>query len=147
MPERVDAFRAVMAEVGEAKLLEVNFDTAQAKLAYDAESQLLRGATPEQVVERLNNRVRQASRSLFGLQSSPSLPREKLELVEIPIVGLDCQACSLAAYEILTRVDGVQQATANFRTGRATAWIDPARTDRAKLMQALEQRQVKVGER
>lgn len=147
MPERVDAFRAVMAEVAEAKLLEVNFDTAQAKLAYDAESQLLRGATPEQVVERLNNRVRQGSRSLFGLQSPSSLPREKLELVEIPIVGLDCPACSLAAYEILARVDGVEQATANFRTGRATAWIDPARTDRAKLVQALEQRQVKVGER
>jgi cation transport ATPase len=61
-------------------------------------------------------------------------------------VGLDCPACSLAAYEILKHTEGVEQATANFHEGRAVAWIDPARTDRAKVIESLKQRQVTIGE-
>jgi copper chaperone CopZ len=64
--------------------------------------------------------------------------------VEIPIVGLDCKACSLAVYEILFRLKGVEQATASFKAGKATALIDPKQIDRAELEMALRQRGVQL---
>ena len=53
--------------------------------------------------------------------------------VVIPAAGLDCKACCLAAYETISGIDGVEQATASFKEGRITALIDPLKTDRAKL--------------
>ena len=69
---------------------------------------------------------------------------EKLTLVEIPVVGLDCKACCLGAYEAIYRLEGVEQATASFKDGLVTAWIDASKTDRAQLETALKQRGVEV---
>jgi hypothetical protein len=63
-------------------------------------------------------------------------------LVEIPVVGLDCKACCLAAYEAIYRLDGVEQATASFQVGLVTAWIDPAQTNQALLEEALRKKEV-----
>ncbi|MCO6455287.1 MAG: DUF1592 domain-containing protein, partial [Pirellulaceae bacterium] len=144
LPERVDVFRSVMKEFAEAKLLSVDFETAEATLAYAAESDLFRGAKPEQLIERLNNRVRQLSEHTLGLSSATALDSDNLQLIEIPIVGLDCQACSLGVYDILARIEGVERATASFRTGLARAWIDPQRTNRQALEEALRNRGVTI---
>ncbi len=144
MEERVDDFRQLMKEFPEAKLLKIDFETATATIAYAADSDLFRGKQPEQIAERLDKRIRQMSRNMFGLQPLSTTPRDKLQHIEIPIVGLDCMACSLAAYEILARIEGVQQATASFRDGRATAWIDPVKTNRSELEAALKQRGVEL---
>jgi copper chaperone CopZ len=144
MPERADDFRNYMASFPEAKLLSVDFDTAQATIAYDPQCELFRGANDQQILERLDGRVRQLSGHTIGLKPLSPIPRDKLQLVEIPIVGLDCKACSLSVYEALANADGVEQATASFRDRRATAWIDPARTDRGKLIEVLKQRQVTI---
>lgn len=71
-------------------------------------------------------------------------PREKLQFVEIRVVGLDCLACGLGAYEAVQNVEGVETATASFKTGLVTAWIDPEKTDRSKLEEALKQRGVEI---
>ena len=63
-------------------------------------------------------------------------------LVEIPVVGLDCKACCLAAYEAIYKLEGVERATASFKDGLVTAWIDSEKTDRTKLEAALKQRNV-----
>ena len=46
----------------------------------------------------------------------------------------------LAAYEAVANIDGVEQATASFKDGRVTALIDPTKTDRAKLEDALKKK-------
>lgn len=142
IPERADDFRKLFAEFPETKLLTLDFETASATIAYVAESDLFRGAKPEQIIERLNNRIRQLSGHTLGLKPPTAIPRDKLDRVEIPVVGLDCKACSLAVYEILARIDGVEQATASYHDGLATAWIDSAKTDRATLTTALKDRGV-----
>jgi copper chaperone CopZ len=63
----------------------------------------------------------------------------------IPAAGLDCKACCLAAYEAVAAIDGVEQATASFKEGKITALIDPARTDPAKLEDALRKKGVSLG--
>jgi hypothetical protein len=144
MPERMDDFRRLLLQCPEAKLSKIDFQTATAAIDYAADSDLFRDAKPEQIVERLNNRVRHLSGHTLGLKPLSAIPRDKLERVEIPIIGLDCKACSLAAYDILARAEGVEQATASFRDGLATAWIDPDKTNRAALKEALMQRGVSL---
>ena len=146
MPERVDDLHRLMNEFPEARLLKIDFETAQATIGYSGNSDLFRNAKPEQIVERLNDRVRQLSGNTFSLKAPGELPNESLQLVEIPIVGLDCKACSLAVHDILARIDGVEHATASFRDGLARAWIDPARTSQAKLEEALTQRRVTLAQ-
>ena len=146
MPERVDDLHRLMNELPEARLLKIDFETAQATIGYSGNSDLFRNAKPEQIVERLNDRVRQLSGNTFSLKAPGELPNESLQLVEIPIVGLDCKACSLAVHDILARIDGVEHATASFSDGLARAWIDPARTSQAKLEEALTQRRVTLAQ-
>ena len=71
--------------------------------------------------------------------------RDKLQTVVIPAAGLDCKACCLAAYEGISGIDGVEQATASFKEGKITALIDPTKTDKAKLEEALRKKGVTVG--
>jgi len=141
-PEREQDFKDLcMAKLARFKLVSVDYANASASFDYDPTKEFP-GATPEQVIERFDNEVRNASRHTFGAKALRTTPREKLVLVEIPIVGLDCKACSLAVYEIIYRLKGVEQATASFRLGKATALIDPEKTDRATIEKALKDRGV-----
>ena len=65
-------------------------------------------------------------------------------MIEIPIVGLDCRACSLAVYEMVYRLKGVELATASFKDGKVTALIDPQKTNRTALEMALKSKQVEL---
>ncbi len=145
-PEREKDLRAAFAEMPEYKLAKVNFDDAEVTVEF-APAKLFPGQKAERVAELVNDRLRQASGHTFGLKPRRTVPREKLQQVTIPAAGLDCKACCLAAYEIVAGIDGVEQATASFKEGRITALIDPARTDRAKLEDALKKRGVTVGEK
>jgi hypothetical protein len=141
--DREEDLRKIFASLPDLKLASIDFDTAQIALEYDA-VKVFPGATPEQIIERLDNLVRNASRHTFGIKPLSTVPREKLEFVEIGVAGLDCKACSLGAYEAIYRIEGVEQATASFRDGLVTAWIDPAKTTRATLEEALTRRNVEL---
>ena len=104
-----------------------------------------KGVKPDKIVESFDQKVRAASNYTLGIQPLCPTPREQLTRIEIPVVGLDCKACCLAAYEAIFKIDGVAQATASFKEGRITALIDPAKTDRAALEAALKKKNVKLG--
>lgn len=123
------------------KLVSIDYANAEATFDYDPIKEFP-GATGEQVIERFDNEVRNASRHTYGARPLRTTPKEKLVLVEFSIVGLDCKACSLAVYEIIYRLKGVEQATASFKLGKATALIDPGKTDRATIEKALTDRGV-----
>ena len=144
-PDRVDDLRAVVETLPDVRLESVDYDRAEARFTFDP-AKLLPGAKPEQVVERFDQLVRQSSSSTFGIRPPSVVPRERWQPVTIPIVGLDCRACSLAADEIVLKVEGVEQAQASFRDGVVRAWIDPTRTTRAALEEALKKRNVQLGE-
>jgi copper chaperone CopZ len=146
MPQRADDFRKLMKQFPETSLPTVDYESAQATIRYAADSELFRNAKPEQIVERINNRVRQLSGYTISVQLPGDIPDDKLTRIEFAIQGLDCMACSLAVHDILTRVEGVEHATASFRDGVANAWIDPNKTDRTKVEAALKQRGVTLVE-
>ena len=144
-PDRVDDFREMLKKLPDVTLNSIDYDRAEAKFTFDT-AKVLPGVKPEQVAERFDQLIRQNSSSTFGIRPTSTVPREKLATVTITIVGLDCKACSLAAYEIVAKVDGVEQAQASFHDGKLTAWIDPVRTNRAALEEALKKRNVTLGE-
>lgn len=146
IPEQLGSFRRQLEKFPEARVEAVDYETAEVTLRYAAESDMFRNATPLQVVERLNDRIRQLSQGIFSVKPLGKVPHSDLQRIEIPIIGLDCHACSLAVHEILTQVEGVEHATASFRDGCGVAWVNPATVSRETLVQALRQRNVTIKE-
>jgi len=143
MKDREQDLREAVAKIPQVKLVSIDFKNAEAAFEYDS-AKVFPGAKPEQVIQRFDNLLRTASNHTFGIKPLRSVPMEKLRLIEIPVAGLDCKACSLAAYEAVAKLDGVERATASFREGRVTALVDPEKTDRAKLETALKKLGVQV---
>jgi copper chaperone CopZ len=122
-------------------LVSIDFESAEATFEYDP-AKLFTGSKPKDYLDRFDNLLRQASTHTFGARPLCTTPKEKLTRVEIPVFGNDCKGCSLAAYESISKIDGVEQATASFKDGKVTALIDPAKTSRAALEEALKKRNV-----
>jgi cation transport ATPase len=143
MTEREQDLREAFEKIPQIKLVSIDFKNAEATFEYDP-AKAFPGAKPAQVIERFDNLLKSASNHTFGIKPLRTTPLEKLRLIEIPVAGLDCKACTLVAYEAVYQLEGVERATASFRDGRVTALIDPAKTDRAMLEAALKKRGVQV---
>ncbi|MCX7422569.1 MAG: heavy metal-associated domain-containing protein [Planctomycetia bacterium] len=141
-PDREADLKKVFAEkIPEAKLVSVDFKNSEATFVYDADVLFIK-PTPEQLIERFDNLLRTHTQGTFGIRDVCKTPKDKLSFIEIGVVGLDCKGCCLAVYETIYRIDGVEQATASFKEGLVTAWIDSKKTDRAILEEALKKRGV-----
>ncbi len=142
VPERCDSFAALFSEIPEARLLQLDYQLATALVAWAADAQQFSGATPEQVVERLNQTIRSQSQGLFAVRQPGECPDERLQRIDIQVVGLDCMACSLALHDILAREKGVEYVQASFRMGVVSAWIDESVIGPEQLREALQKRNV-----
>lgn len=145
-PDRVQDLHELLRDAPSVKLHAVDYQTATAFIEYDPTSDLFRAAKPEQLIERMDTLIRTNTRGMFQVKPLSDIPQESLQRVQIDIVGLDCKACSLAVYEMVAKLDGVEQATASFKLGQVVAWIDPAKTSRAALETVLKQRNVQLRE-
>lgn len=139
--DRVEDLKEVFVKLPNIKLIKVDFENAEVMVEYDP-AKAFPGAKPEQIVEQFDNQLRGVSNSTFGVKPLRSIEKEKLKLIEIPVVGLDCKACCLAAYESVYKLKGVERATASFKEGRVTALVNPEMIDRVELEMALKQKGV-----
>ncbi|HZZ79381.1 MAG TPA: heavy metal-associated domain-containing protein [Gemmataceae bacterium] len=138
MPEREADLREAVAKMPAVKLVRIDYNKAEAVFDFDAK----KFGKPQQALAAFDQMLKQASNHTFGVKPLSTTPADKLTLIEIPVSGCDCKACSLVAYEAVYKLDGVERATASFRAGKVTAVIDPTKTDRAKLEAALKKRGV-----
>ncbi len=141
--DREADLREAVRKISDLELKSIDFDRGEATFAYDPAT-FFKGVKEKDRIERLNNLLRQASSHTFGIRASGDVPWDKLTLVQIAVAGLDCRACELSVYEIIYKLDGVEQATASFKDGKVTARIDPAKTSREALVDALKKRNVAV---
>lgn len=141
--DREKDLRDIIEKLPDFKLVSIDFEYAEVTFQYD-QSKVFPGARPEQVVERFDNLLRGSSNHTFGVKPLSTVEKDKLKRIEIPVVGLDCKACCLGAYEAVFRLKGVECATASFKEGRVTALINPEMTDRVELETALKQRGVEI---
>ncbi len=143
-PDREKDLRKSFEELTDFTLVSIDFAEAEITVAF-VPSKVFPNQKPERIVELVSEKLGQTSHHTFGVKPKRTVPRDKLQTVEIVAAGLDCKGCSLAAYEAISGIDGVEQATASFKEGRVTALIDPTKTDRAKLEDALRKKGVAVG--
>jgi copper chaperone CopZ len=122
-------------------LVAVDFDTSEITLSYD-QAKVFQKAKPKEILERLENLFRKNSGYTFGVRAVCEKPKDKLVRVEIGVLGLDCKGCLLSLYESVSKIDGVEQATASFKESKLTALIDPEKTNREALVDALKKRNV-----
>lgn len=139
--EREADLREAVKSMKDVAIELVDFDSSEVTFSLDAVKVLGKG-TEKQWIERLDNQLRQASHHTFGVKALCATPKEKLTRVEIGVLGLDCKGCELAAYEVIFKIDGVEQATCSFKAGKMTALIDPEKTNKAALEEALKKRSV-----
>jgi copper chaperone CopZ len=142
-PEREVDLRTALEKIPEVHLVRLDYNFAEATFTYDP-AKAFPGTKPADLIKRFDEKLRSVSRHTLGVQPLTTTSKDKLKRVEIPVAGLDCKACALAAYESIYKLEGVEQATASFKEGRITALIDPEKMDRAALESALKKRSVTV---
>jgi copper chaperone CopZ len=142
-PDREADLREVMLKIPDAKLVSIDYANAEAVFEYDPTKSFDK-AKPEKIPERLDNAVRTNSTSTFSIKPLSTTPKDKLQKIEIGVVGLDCKGCAFAAYECVARIEGVEQATASFKDGLVIAKFDPEKTNRGALEEALTKARVEL---
>jgi copper chaperone CopZ len=140
-PAREAELRETVSKIEGITLVAVDFDTSEITLAYD-QAKVFQKAKPKEILERLENLFRKHSSHTFGVRPVCEKPKDQLVRVEIGVLGLDCRGCVLALYESVSKIDGVEQATASFKESKLTALIDPEKTSRDALVEALKKRSV-----
>lgn len=139
--DREADLRETVKKLADVSIVGIDFDTSEVTFSYDPVKLLGKG-TEKQQLERFDTLIRNASTHTFGVRPLSTTPKEKLTRIEIPVLGLDCRGCELAAYEVIFKIEGVEQATCSFKEGLMTALIDPEKTSRAALEDALKKRSV-----
>jgi hypothetical protein len=142
-PEREADLREASKKMADAALAAVDYANAEVTFTYDP-AKMPKNAKPEQIQSQIDNQLRNASNHTFALKPLSTVPREKLQKVEITVGCLDCKACGFGLYNIVMGVPGVEQTFVNYKEGIVTAWIDPEKTDRAKIVDLLKKREVRV---
>lgn len=143
-PDRVRDLSEQTRELDEFRLVRVSYEDAVATFAYDPDSPPFRDASEEQVRQRIDQQLRQASHGAFQVRPLSNLPRDQWREVRIEVRGLDCKGCSFGAYRAVFEQEGVQRVTASFPDGLVIVWIDPTKTNRENLVQALKKREVTI---
>ncbi|HEV7282994.1 MAG TPA: heavy metal-associated domain-containing protein [Pirellulaceae bacterium] len=142
-PDREQALREAVASLEEASLKDVDYETAHATFEIRPDKPW-KDVHAEKLPERIDQALKQASRSIFGAAAASETPSERLEEIEIAAGGCVCRACELAAYEAVAKVEGVERATVSFGESRIAVRFDREKTNRAALEEALQQRGVKL---
>lgn len=152
-PDRVADLRMQAAELPangknqpvEVKLVDVDYDTAVVTFSYDG-TKTFKNQKPDQILNRIDQLLRQASKSAFSVSPLSKLKPEQLKLERIAVAGHDCKGCNFGLYRCLASLEGVERAVASFKDGHITAWIDPLKTNREALVAALKKKEVFIPE-
>jgi hypothetical protein len=142
-PDRETDLRLLFETLPQFTLAELDYDGAEMTVELNP-AEVWPNEKPERYIQRLNEQLRRASRQTFGVRPLRTIPREKLQRVEIPIEGLDCKGCSYAAYQRVFELPGIDHATVSFKSGKLVAFIDPDAIDAAKIVEALKKGGVSV---
>ena len=147
-PSREQDLRELVKTMPEMELLTFDFATTEVTFRYDV-PKLIGGYNPKQpptaeaITKRLDELLRTASHGSFTLKPPATIPQDKMQAIEIKVGILDCKGCRYGAYIAIAKLDGVERATVT-EAGLLTAWIDPAKTDRAALEAALKKGRVEL---
>ncbi len=140
--EQTDRLRTMVQEIEDLRILNLDPTTAQVTFQYSIDKNRFRSDSPQQVIDQLNQILRQQSSGIFSAKAMVPEPATKIQQATFPILGLDCKACSLAVHDILISIDGVIHAKADFQRETATAWYDSDQCSDTAIAEKLQQQGV-----
>ena len=147
-PSREQDLREQVKTMPEVEVAAFNFDNAEVTFRYDP-AKLMPGynpkkpPAPEAITRRLEDLLRAVSNGTFTLVPLSTLPTDKLQKIEIQCGLLDCKGCRYGAYIAVAKLDGVEHASVN-EHALLTVMIDPAKTNRAALEEALKKGRIEL---
>ena len=147
-PSREQDLREQVQTIAAVELTNLNYTTTEATFRYDLDAHFpkinpKKPPTGIEITQKLDSLLKAASRGTFMLKSLATLSEDKMQKIEIQAGLLDCKGCRYGAYIAIAKLDGVEHATVN-ETGLLTAWIDPAKTKREALINALKKGRVEL---
>lgn len=95
--DREADLREALLKLPGVELVSLDFDHSEGTFAYDP-AKAFPGTKPDKIIERFNQELLNASHHTMGIKAVCATPRDKLARIVIPVEGLDCRACCLAAY-------------------------------------------------
>jgi copper chaperone CopZ len=137
--EREADLRELIATIPNAKVVSASYQKSEATFEFDPKL-AFPNSNPKDAVNALKQTLDQATRASLTVNASPALPPDSLRSIEIRVGGLDCMACSYAAYSVVANTTGVDRATSNLKRGIVTAMIDPSKTSQEALEKTLRER-------
>jgi copper chaperone CopZ len=141
--DRVDDLRRAVEMIERVEIKSIDYETAKVTFIFETGDEPFKSnAAPEQILSAIDSKVKKATRHTMTALLPTEVPKDKLARIEIEVVGLDCKACSYAAYRAIYQIEGVARATASFKDGKVTALIDPKETNRPALEEALKKKGV-----
>lgn len=143
-PSRETALREGLKQLPELTLVDLSYAEGELTVEF-LRGKAFPGSKPEQLIERLNDKIRSVTYHTIGVTARTTVPRGKLSVLVIPVTGCDCAACNLAAAEAIEKLNGVDRVTASFKDGKVTARTDPTRIRRETLEDALKRIGVTLG--
>jgi Cu+-exporting ATPase len=112
------------------------FDANPAQFAADNEKEI---AT--EMVAAVNGKNTESLKNadvMSGRRNDHSTPNGAGERVDLPITGMTCAACANRIEKQLNKQTGVEKASVNFASGRATVSYDPDKTGVSDLIQTVK---------
>ncbi len=147
-PSREQDLREQMKTIPGMELVSLNFTTTEATFRHDLDtlfpkSNPKKPPTETEVTQKLDSLLRAASRGTFTLKPLGTLPEDKLQKIDIQLGLLDCKGCRFGAYLAIAKLDGVEHATVSEKN-QLSAFVDPAKTNRSALIDALKKGRVEL---
>lgn len=148
-PDRQNDFREVIRTLPGVELVSLDLESTEATLKYDP-AKLISNYNPkkpptaEAIAKRLEELLQSAAHGTFSLKPVSTVAKDKLKAEEIGVGVLDCKGCRYGAYIAIAKIDGVERATVSSEKSTLTAWIDPSKTNRAALEDALKKAHIEM---
>lgn len=145
--ERAEDFSNAIGAIPSLQLKDVDVEKQEATIAYDFARLYPQSApnhkpTEQQLLDTIKNAIHHGTHGMFSVAPLLTEPRDKLRRQEIAVVVDDCKACRMFLYNTVVKVDGVQLATVDRKTGVISVWTDPAKSDLAPIRDALKKANV-----
>ena len=146
-PEREPDLREAIKGIPGVQLVDLDLDKAEVTLQYDL-SVLFptynpkKPVKPEDIEKSLDGKLRTATQGSFSLRPLCTIPQDQLQRLSIKISIPDCKGCRLGTYNSIVKLDGVELVHLSGDFSEVIALIDPMKTNRETLIEAMKKSRV-----
>ena len=146
---RVNDFNEVIKKLPSLKIVSFDSDHATALVRYEPtimDQRLgLRSAssTPSTVIPLIDGLISAASGHTFTVTAPTEIADKNLKKLTFKVNLNDCKGCRYAAYIAVAKLEGLDRATVDSANHSLVAWIDPTKTSKKTVGDALTEARIK----